>query len=76
MTEATWDDMLSFDGYRRHMLLQDLDDPGHLFVFSEWESRAQADSVRDKYASHENARRVEALVSGPRRRFVARTASG
>ncbi len=65
VTEAIWRDMPSFEGYLRHVVVQDLDDPGHLLVISEWESRAAADSVRDEYASQENARRAEALVSEP-----------
>jgi heme-degrading monooxygenase HmoA len=72
MTESIWEDMTNFDGYLRHTLLQDLDDPGHLFVVSEWESRALADKVRDQYAENENARRVDSLVAEPRRRTVAR----
>jgi len=73
VTEAIWQDMPSFDGYRRHIVLQDLDEPGsHLFVVSEWESRAAADKVRDEYAEHRNAKRVESLVAEPRRRTVAR----
>ncbi|HUA03112.1 MAG TPA: hypothetical protein VMB27_04355 [Solirubrobacteraceae bacterium] len=31
VTKAIWRDMLSFEGYLEHELIQDLDDPGHLF---------------------------------------------
>ena len=28
LTEAIWRDMLEFDGYESHQLIEDLDDPG------------------------------------------------
>jgi heme-degrading monooxygenase HmoA len=34
--EAIWRDMVEFDGYQSHELVEDLDDPGHLFVVSRW----------------------------------------
>lgn len=71
-TAAIWADMAHYDGYLSHILVEDLDEPGHLFVISEWESRAAADRVRDEYAGHENAKRVESLVAEPRRRILAR----
>src|SRR5262245_52044235 len=39
VTKAIWRDMLCFDGYLSHELIQDLDQPGHLFVVSRWASR-------------------------------------
>lgn len=75
-TEAIWRDMQSYDGYLRHVIVEDLDDSGHLFVISEWESRRAADAVRDEYAGHENARRADSLAREPRRRTVARLLMG
>jgi quinol monooxygenase YgiN len=72
VTEAIWRDMLSYEGYLRHTIVEDLDDPGHLIVISEWTSRDAADRVREEYAGHENARRADELVAGPRRRMVGR----
>ena len=69
LTEAIWRDMLSFDGYLGHELIQDLDQPGHLFVVSRWASREAAGAAMI-YASHPNAKRAEQLVSEPRRRTV------
>jgi heme-degrading monooxygenase HmoA len=69
VTQAIWSDMLSFDGYVEHELIQDLDQPGHLFVVSRWASREAADAAMS-YAAHPNARRAEQLVSEPRRRTV------
>jgi heme-degrading monooxygenase HmoA len=69
VTKAIWHDMLSFDGYLAHELIQDLDQPGHLIVISRWASREAADAAMS-YASHPNAKRADQLVSQPRRRTV------
>jgi heme-degrading monooxygenase HmoA len=70
VTKAIWSDMTCFDGYVEHELVQDVDQPGHLFVVSRWTSREAADAAMS-YRSHPNARRVNELVSEPRRRTVA-----
>jgi quinol monooxygenase YgiN len=70
VTEAIWRDMPGFEGYVSHKLIEDLDDPGHLLVVSEWASRERADASLHEYASHPNVRRVNELVSQPRTRFV------
>jgi heme-degrading monooxygenase HmoA len=72
ITQSIWQDMLSFDGYVAHELVQDLDDPGHVIVLSRWASREAADAAMS-YASHPNATRANELVSEPRRRTVAAT---
>ena len=69
VTKAIWRDMLSFDGYLTHELIQDLDQPGHLIVISRWASREAADAAMS-YAAHPNAKRANQLVSEPRRRTV------
>lgn len=69
VTRAIWRDMLSFDGYLAHELIQDLDQPGHLIVVSRWASREAADAALT-YTSHPNAMRVKHLVSEPRRRTL------
>jgi quinol monooxygenase YgiN len=74
VTEAIWRDMVDFDGYVSHELVEDLDDPGHLVVVSRWTSRERADAVLREYAGHPNARRANELVSQPRKRFVGRAA--
>ena len=70
VTQAIWRDMLGFDGYLEHELVQDLDQPGHVFVVSRWASREAAEAAL-VYRSHPNAQRVDQLVSEPRRRTVA-----
>jgi quinol monooxygenase YgiN len=72
VTEAIWRDMLAFDGYVTHALVEDLDDPGHLLVVSQWASRAHADQALRDYADHPNARRANELVERPRTRFLGR----
>src|SRR5262245_48021469 len=72
VTEAIWRDMQDCEGYLRHVIVEDLDDPGHLIVVSEWRSRSAADAVLAEYAGHENAKRANALAVQPRRRTVGR----
>jgi heme-degrading monooxygenase HmoA len=69
VTKAIWRDMLSFDGYVSHELIQDLEQPGHVIVVSQWASHDAADAALT-YASHPNAERANELVSEPRRRTV------
>lgn len=71
VTQVIWSDMLGFAGYLRHEIVEDLDEPGHLLVISEWQSRDAADTAREEYKNHENARRADALASEPRRRIIA-----
>jgi heme-degrading monooxygenase HmoA len=70
ITEAIWRDMTQCDGYLTHELIEDLDDPGHLLVVSQWRTRERADDVLREYANHPNARQVNELVSRPRTRFI------
>jgi quinol monooxygenase YgiN len=72
VTGVIWQEMQDFPGYLRHVLIEDLDEPGHLFVVSEWEGREAADKVLAEYASSPNARLANELVAEPRRRTVGR----
>jgi quinol monooxygenase YgiN len=74
-TEAIWRDMPQFEGYLTHELIEDLDDPGHLLVVSQWTNRKCADEVLHAYSEHPNARRVNELVARPRTRFVGHAPS-
>jgi quinol monooxygenase YgiN len=71
VTEAIWQDMAGYEGYLGHELLIDADDPGHLLVVSQWESREHADDVLRQYADHPNALAANSLVAEPRRRILA-----
>jgi quinol monooxygenase YgiN len=73
ITEEIWRDMTQFDGYLGHELIEDLDDPGHLLVVSQWTTREDADASLRQYTNHPNAQRVKALVSRPRTRFVGQS---
>jgi len=66
--------MPAFEGYISHELIEDLDDPGHLLVVSQWTTRGCADTSLREYAGHPNVRRVNKLVSRPRTRFVGHEA--
>jgi quinol monooxygenase YgiN len=69
VTQAIWADMPQFEGFLGHEIVEDLDDPGHLFVISQWRSHDAANAALS-YASHPNARRADELVTEPRRRTV------
>jgi quinol monooxygenase YgiN len=71
LTRAIWRDMRGFDGYLGHEIVEDLERPGHLFVIGRWRSREAADAALS-YRASTTVKRVEALVSAPRRRTVAR----
>jgi len=71
VTRVIWQDMRDHDGYLGHEIVEDLDQPGHLFVVGRWDSREAADAALS-YRSSPNVRRVEALVATPRRRTVGR----
>ncbi len=72
VTDAIWRDMPDFEGYVSHKLIEDLDDPGHMLVVSEWAPRERADASVHEYAGHPNVRRVNELLARPRARFVGR----
>ena len=72
VVEAIWDDMRAYGGYLSHVIVEDVEDPGHIVVVSEWTSREDADRVRDEYAENPNRVRADELVAEPRRRIVAR----
>ena len=72
MTGAIWQDMQDCAGYLRHVLIEDLDEPGHLFVVGEWESREAADQVLADYRGNPNALLADELAAEPRRRTLGR----
>ena len=72
VTGAIWQEMQDCAGYLRHVLIEDIDEPGHLFVVGEWESREAADQVLADYRSSPNARLANELAAEPRRRMLGR----
>lgn len=56
LTRQVWSDMGSFEGYVSHQLYVDEDAPGHVIALGQWQTREDADRVREKYKdSGENA---------------------
>jgi heme-degrading monooxygenase HmoA len=49
ITRQVWGDMRSFSGYVSHEIFIDQDAPGHIIALATWQTRAHADSVREKY---------------------------
>ena len=70
LTRQIWSDMKGFDGYLSHQLLVDQDTAGHLFVVSQWRSRAETDRVKEQYAGSETVRTLTTLLARPRERWV------
>ena len=65
LTRQIWSDMKSFEGYLSHQLFVDQDTAGHLFVISQWRSRAEADRVKEQYAGSETVRTLTPLLARP-----------
>lgn len=70
LTRQVWSDMRSFAGYISHQILIDQDAPGHIIALGEWQSRADADAVREKYKHSETIKQLTLLLARPRDRWV------
>ena len=70
VTRAIWQDMRDFDGYVGHEIVEDLDHPGRPHRRRSVGEPAEAADTALSYRASPNARRVDALVSAPRRRTV------
>ena len=65
LTRQIWSDMKSFDGYLSHQMFVDQDTAGHLFVVSQWRSRAEADRVKDAVRRFRNRANAHAAARPP-----------
>jgi quinol monooxygenase YgiN len=70
LTRQVWSDMRNFEGYVSHQVFIDQDTPGHIIAVGKWRSRADADSVRDKYRNSDTIQQLSALLARPRDRWV------
>lgn len=70
LTRKLWNDMRQFTGYVAHQIFVDLDGRGHIVAFGAWESRADADAVRELYKDSETVRLLTPLLARPRERWV------
>lgn len=70
LTRQVWSDMTSFDGYISHQIFIDQDAPGHIIALAKWQSRANADAVREKYQNAETIRQLTPLLARPRDRWM------
>jgi hypothetical protein len=62
--------MRSFDGYVSHQILIDQNAAGLIIALAKWQSRADADAVREKYKDSETIRQLTPLLARPRDRWV------
>ena len=69
LTRQVWADMRSFDGYLSHQIFIDQDAPGHIIALAQWQSRANAEAVRDKYKDSDTIRQLTSLLARPRERW-------
>jgi quinol monooxygenase YgiN len=70
LTRKVWSDMRSFEGYVSHQIFIDQDTPGHIVALAQWRSRADAESVKEKYKDSETIRQLIPLLARPRDRWV------
>ncbi|MBF6650200.1 antibiotic biosynthesis monooxygenase [Methylobacter sp. BlB1] len=70
LTRQVWSDMKSFDGYISHQIFIDQDASGHIIALAKWQSRANADAVREKYQNAETIRQLTPLLARPRDRWM------
>ena len=70
LTRLVWSDMRGFEGYVSHQLYIDEDAPGHIVALGAWESREDADRVRDKYKDSDTIRQLIPLLVRPRERWI------
>jgi hypothetical protein len=70
LTRQVWSDMRSFNGYVSHQIFIDQDASGHIIALAKWQSRADADAVREKYQDSETIRQLTPLLARPRDRWV------
>ena len=70
LTCQVWSDMRSFDGYVSHQIFIDHDASGHIIALAKWQSRADADAVREKYKDSETIRQLTPLLARARDGWV------
>jgi quinol monooxygenase YgiN len=76
LTRHVWSDMQSFEGYISHELYVDEDAPGHIIALGNWQTREDADRVREKYKDSETIRQLTPLLLRPRDRWITREDDG
>lgn len=70
LAEATGHDMPPLAGYQGHEVIQDVKDPGHLMVNTQWESQAAADAVLTPYQHDAKIKRATELLGAAPSGFV------
>ncbi len=73
LTRQIWEDMRSFSGYAGHEILVNVDDPCHIIQIGRWQTREDADSVRDKYKDSPVIAALTPILQKPRDRWITKT---
>lgn len=63
-------DMPAKEGYLSYEVIQDVTDPGHLTVSTQWKSREQAQSVLTVYNNDAKIKRATELLGAPPTGFI------
>lgn len=70
LTRQVWSDMRAYAGYISHKILIDQDAPGHIIALGCWQSRADADRIRELYKDSETIKLLIPLLARPRDRWI------
>ena len=70
LAEAIGNDMPPLKGYVDHEVIQDVSDPGHLMVNTEWASVEACNAVLSTYKDHDRIKQVTAMLPEPPKGFV------
>ncbi len=71
LAKAIGHDMLPLTGYEGHDVIQDVKDPGHVMVNTQWASQDEANTVLAAYQHDAKIKRVTELIGAAPIGFVA-----
>jgi len=74
LTRQIWQDMRTFDGYIGHEIYIDQENPCYIIQVGHWQTRADADNVREKYKDSPVIAKLTPLLAKPRERFITKAA--
>lgn len=73
LAQAIGNDMPSKEGYVSHEVVQDVSDPGHVMVNTQWSSQDVAESVLSVYNNDDKIKQATDLLGKPPTGFIGAT---
>ena len=70
LATAIGNDMPPLEGYLDHEVIQDVTDPGHVMVNTEWSTRKHAEAVLSKYNDDAKIKKAHELIPGGPNGFI------